>query len=57
MIMGVESAEIMENTFKKQNANPNAKDALPLKFREIEICDSSDDSVKKIIVLCSEMYT
>jgi hypothetical protein len=38
------------------NANPNAKDALPLKFREIEICDSSDDSVKKIIVLCSEMY-
>jgi hypothetical protein len=38
------------------NANPNAKNALPLKFREIEICDSSDDSVKKIIVLCSEMY-
>lgn len=39
------------------NGNPNAEAALPLKFREIEICDSSDDSVKKIIVLCSEMYT
>ncbi len=36
--------------------NPNAEAALPLKFREIEICDSSDDSVKKIIVLCSGMY-
>lgn len=39
------------------DGNPNAEAALPLKFREIEICDSSDDSVKKIIVLCSEMYT